>query len=102
LNGAPSPGSKHTVAFLKENVPNFIEPNVWPLNSPDLNALDYTVWTALRQLAYRQKVQDIECLKEVSRSCWDVINQHLIDGATNQWSRRITVVIQAQGGHVEH
>jgi len=83
LNGAPSPGSKHTVAFLKENVPNFIEPNVWPLNSPDLNPLDYTVWRALRQLAYHQKVQDIEHLNEVLRSCWDMISQDLIDSAIN-------------------
>jgi len=31
---------------LKENVPNFVEPNVWPPNSPDLNPSDYVVWGA--------------------------------------------------------
>jgi len=30
------------------------------------------------------------------------ISQDLIDGAINQWSKRLMMVIQAQGGHVEH
>jgi len=72
---------KHIVAFLKKTVPNFIEPDIWPLNSPDLSPLDYAVSGAQQQLVYRQKVQDIEHLKEVLRSCWDMIRQDLIDGA---------------------
>ena len=56
--------SIHRVAFLKENVPNFIEPNVLPSNSPGLNPLDYAVWGALQQLQYRHKIQDIVRLKK--------------------------------------
>jgi len=37
----------HTVAYLHSSVPEFIEPDNWPLNSPDLNPADYSVWTAL-------------------------------------------------------
>jgi len=33
----------HTVAYL----PEFIEPENWPLNSPDANPANYSVWTAL-------------------------------------------------------
>ena len=29
-------------------------------------------------------------------------SQDLIDSAINQWSKRITMVIQGQGGHSEH
>jgi len=87
---------------LKENVPNFIEPNVWPPNSLYLNPLDYTQFPgALQQLVYRQRIQDIEHLNEVLHICLEMISQDLIDGAVN-WSKRITVVIQAQGGHIEH
>jgi len=32
----------------KENV-SFIEPQMWPPNSPDLNPVDYAVWGALQQ-----------------------------------------------------
>jgi len=31
-----------------------------------------------------------------------MISQDLVDGAIDQWSKRITMVIQAQGGHIEH
>jgi len=38
----------HTVAYLRSNVPpEFIEPENWLPNSPDLNPTDYSVWTAL-------------------------------------------------------
>jgi len=70
---------------LKEHVPNFTQPNFWPPNSPQLNPSDYAVLGALQQLVYRQKIQDIERLKEVLRSCWDTISQDLIDGGINQW-----------------
>jgi len=38
--------AKSIVKFLQQNVPNFIEPSVWPPNSPDLNHVDYAVWGA--------------------------------------------------------
>jgi len=41
-------------------LPHFTEPNVWLPNSLNLNPLDYAVWAALQQLAYRQKIQDSE------------------------------------------
>jgi len=53
-------------------------------------------------LVYRQKIQDTEHLKEVLHSCCDMISQDLTDAAIDQWSKRTTMVIQAQGGHTEH
>jgi len=31
-----------------------------------------------------------------------MINQDLIDSAINHWSKRLMMVIQEQGGHMEH
>ena len=42
-DGVPSHRAKSTIEFLQQNVPNFIEPSVWPPNSPDLNPVDYAV-----------------------------------------------------------
>ena len=41
---APAHRSRHTVAYLRSNVPEFFEPENWPPNSPDLNPVDYAVW----------------------------------------------------------
>src|ERR1043165_5573696 len=50
-DGAPAHRSRHTVAYLKANVPEFIEPENWPPNSPDLNPVDYSIRGCLQQLA---------------------------------------------------
>ena len=41
--GAPAQRARHTVAYLCSHVPEFIEPENWPPNSPDLNPVDYSV-----------------------------------------------------------
>jgi len=43
-NGALAHCSRHTVAYLCSHVPEFIEPENWPPNSPDLNPVYYSVW----------------------------------------------------------
>ena len=43
-DGAPSHTSAaNTVAFLKNQEVQFIEPKAWPPNSPDINPVDYAV-----------------------------------------------------------
>jgi len=46
-DGAPAQRS-HTVAYLRSNVPEFIEPETRPPNSPYLNLADYSVWSGQR------------------------------------------------------
>ena len=40
-DGARAHTAKDTVAYLKDNVPEFIGPKNWPPNSPDLNHVEY-------------------------------------------------------------
>ena len=53
FHGTPAHRSRHTVAYLNANVPELIEPENWPPNSPDLNSVDYT----LRWLPVSQRIQ---------------------------------------------
>ena len=36
-------------SYLKRENVSFVEPQMWPPNSPDLNSVDYAVWGALQQ-----------------------------------------------------
>jgi len=36
------------------------------------------------------------------QDCWAMISQDLVDTAIDQFSKRLTLVIRAQGGHIEH
>ena len=100
-DGAPSHRSRLTVEFLKSNVPSFIEPALWPPNSPDLNPVDYAVWGALQQMVYRDHVSGLEDLKEKITHCWEELSRGLIDRAIDQWLPRLNAVIRANGGHIE-
>jgi len=69
-DGAPAHRSRRTVAYLRSNVPEFIEPENWPPNSPDLNPVDYAVWEALQHMVYRRKISDIDQLKLLLIDSW--------------------------------
>jgi len=60
-------------------VPEFVEPENWPQNSPDLNPVDYSIWRALQQLVYcNRRIRDVEELKEVVQTCWEQIGQDVL------------------------
>jgi len=66
-DGAPA----HTVGnvisdYVKKEKIDFIEPDMWPRNIPDLNPVDYAVFGALQQRVYRrQKLNTVEKLKRL-------------------------------------
>ena len=94
--------SRKTVAFLTAHVPDFDEPENWPPNSPDLNPVDYVIWGVLQQIVCRQRIRDIEHLEKVLTACWDEISQDTINRAFRQFCKRLSLVIAANGGHIEH
>ena len=86
---------------LRSNVPEFIEPENWPPNSPDLNPVDYAVWGALQQMVYRRKISDIDQLKRVLIDCWAQLSQDTLNRAIDQLPKRLMMVIKAKGAHAE-
>jgi len=87
-DGALSHRAKSTVEFLQYTVPNFIEPSVWPPNSPDLNPVDYAVWGALQQSVYCIPISNLDDLKDRACTCWkrldqQIINESMISGVTD-------------------
>jgi len=100
-DGALAHRSRHTVVYLRSNVPEFIEPENWPPNSPDLNPVDNAVWAALQQMVYRRKISHIDQLKHVLIDCWAQLSQDTLNRAIDQLPKRLMMVIKAKGAHVE-
>ena len=63
-DGAPVHRACETVELLKVVTPDFIPPNLWPPNSPDLNPVDYKIWGILQERVYRTQVKDVSDLKQ--------------------------------------
>jgi len=48
-DGAPAHRARETVALLSAETPDFISPQDWPPNNPDLNPVDYAIWGILQE-----------------------------------------------------
>jgi len=43
--------------LLQCETPDFTTPDPWPTNSPDLNPVDYRIWTVLQERVYWKSVK---------------------------------------------
>ena len=71
-DGAPSHTARNTSTYLRRGNVTFIEPHMWPPNSPDLYPVDCAAWGALQQMVYqRRRFTTINQLKQaiVTLSC---------------------------------
>lgn len=100
-DGAPSHRAKETVQLLTESTPSFIQPTLWPPNSPDLNPVDYKVWGVLQERVYRTPIRDVAELKQRLRAEWSDFSQSIVNNAVNDWRLRLQACIDADGGHFE-
>ena len=70
-DGAPGHKAIETQNFIRANCPDFISVHThwrnndgeWPPNSPDLNPLDYSVWSILEEKACAKPHMNVESLK---------------------------------------
>jgi len=62
----------------------FIPSALWSPNSPDLNPVDYTVWSVLQEPVYHTKISDVDELKRRIISEWAALSHTAIDSAGRQ------------------
>ena len=75
--------------------------NGW--GAPSNNPVDSFTWRELQQVVYRRhRIRDVEHLKEVLQTCWQQIGQDAINGAIEQFCKRLSLVVATSGGHIEH
>jgi len=50
-------------------MPDFIGPDLWLPNSPDLNPVDYKIWDVIQQWVYESRV-NVDELKQRLHDVW--------------------------------
>lgn len=100
-DGARAHTAKATIEYLQQNVPELLLPDLWPPNSPDLNPVDYSIWSKLEAMVYRQKVNDMDTLRQKIVECWDTYPQDEINRAVDSFRKRLHQVIAVEGKHIE-
>ena len=103
-DSAPLHRAKDTVALLDQETPDFIPSALWPPSSPDLNPVDYTVWSMLllQERVYRTKISDVDELKRRINSEWAALSHAVIERAVGEWRQHLRTCIRAGGGHFQH
>jgi len=61
--------------LLRRETPDFISPEQWPPNSPDLNPVDYKIWATMQQRVYQIKIRNVDELRQRLLNVWSSIEQ---------------------------
>jgi DDE superfamily endonuclease len=101
-DGAPAHRARDTVELLRMDTRGLITPELWPPNSPDLNPMDYSVWSVKQKKVYRTRIADIDELKQRLLQVWVGLDHGFITAAIGQRRRRLSACVKAWGGHFEH
>jgi DDE superfamily endonuclease len=100
-DGAPAHRARDTVSFLERETPDFIPPTLWPPNSPDLNPVDYSIWSVLQEKVYHSRIANVDELK-TRLDEWARFDRSIVDAANGQWRRRLSTCVRVSGAHFEH
>ena len=73
-----------TVKYLCQATPEFISLDLWPLNSPDLNPVDYKIWGCVQECVYQKPIRDMDQPKQCLVKVWADVQQTVIDAAIGE------------------
>jgi len=95
-DSVPSHHAKETVDLLSTKTPAFIPPTLWmpKPNSPDLNPVEYKVWSVFQEQVYKVKANDVDELRQCIQTVWDKFDQHIIDKAIKQWCTHLRACVE--------
>ena len=97
-DGAPAHRAKKTKAWLEEQK---VKSLGWPANSPDLNIIE-TIWGMVKQEIQRREPKSADEIWQVARETWDQDSLGSLTTANHRLGRRLSAVIESQGGHTKY
>jgi len=80
-------------------MPEFISPILWP---PNLNPVDYSLWSILQEKVYKTRITDLDDLKHCIRTEWAKLDHAIIAATVRQWSGYLSACVRAGSGHFQH
>ena len=91
----------HLLEKLLANFCDYISPNVWPLNFPDLSTMDYYVWGAVEKDANRCASTTKALLIDIVKAVFETLPRDSVTSACSKFRVRIEAVINANGNYFE-
>ena len=100
-DSTPAHKSKETQAWLQKECNDFVPFFHWPHSFPDLNPLDYSVWSYVENISNMTSHNTKASLIAAIHRVFAELPTALVEKACSQFWIRIEVVIEAEGGYIE-
>ena len=100
-DSATAHNSKETQAWLQKECYNFVPFSHWPPSSPDLNPLDYFVWSYIENITNMTSHNTKASLIAAVHRVFAELPLALVEKACSQFRIHIEAVIEAEGGYIE-
>ena len=100
-DSAPAHKAREVQDWCRTHVPGFITSQEWPPYSPDLNPMDYSIWSILEARACAKHHKSLESLKCSLLKEWGKISPKELRAITDNFFERLNLCIKAKGGHFE-
>ncbi|XP_067123165.1 uncharacterized protein [Centruroides vittatus] len=97
-DGAPAHTSHLVQNWLSNNVVMFWSKEFWPPNSPDLNPLDFYIWSVVERVTNKTRHANITSLRAAIDAAFTNIDRETLKRACARFTPRIEAVIQAGWG----
>ena len=99
-DGATSPTANVVQDWCKDNMAGFWGKHLWPPSSPDLNTMDFAIWTILESNLCSSSHQSVTSLK-AKLHCWNKISPETTRASCTQVSERLRRVVKAKEGYIK-
>jgi len=93
-DNAPAHRARDRVELLRRETPQFISPDMWPVNSPDLNS-------RLPHLGHAATACVSSTNPQKGTSCGSILLRHGLS-FSRAWRKTLEACIRAEGSHFEH
>lgn len=98
---APAHAAMSTIVLCDELFPQVWKKDSWPSNSPDLNPMDYAVWSILERKVCACRHSTIASLKTALTKAWGEISVEQLSAIVENFPKRLKACISEGGGHFE-
>ena len=99
-DSAPCHASVSTAEFLRKQSVEFWPKSMWPPASPDLNLLDYAIWSQLVRQVNKVRHTNKDELKNAIIQAWGDMDADYLKHVTGRFRSRLERVLEGDGAYL--
>lgn len=93
-NHAPSHTSNLTQQWCKDHFSGFWNKNVWPPLSPDINPMDFAIWSILESDVSAKSNSSVAALKNALLASWSAFDKEVVGRSCHSVTSRLELMIK--------